>query len=218
MWGTALLLLVALIICWRPLLDMLKLAGDQEAVSEYLQTSGPAAPILLFVILFIQVFLALIPGHAFIVAGGYVFGFWQATVLTTISTTMATQLAFLFTRRHGLPFVKRIASENFIHYWNRIAGNRGKVFFFFAFILPIFPSDFMCYIAGLGRIQTRDFFFANFSGRFFVAAVLCSLGSHGFNKPIEYALVMVLLYGLIFLTWKPITKHFTQQSVQNDGD
>ena len=206
-WCTVLLMLMALWIWRRPLIAMFSLVGDHEAIVAYLHEYGLAAFVVLFILLFLQVFLAPIPGHAFIVAGGYVYGFWPSTLLTLDSTVIATQLAFIITRHYGLPLVKRLASEKFIDRWNKVAGNRGGVFFFFAFILPIFPSDFMCYIAGLGKISHRDFFLANFFGRFFIAAVLTSIGSHGFARPFEFALGIAVLYALLFLTLKPITKY-----------
>lgn len=205
-WGTVILMLGALLVWWRPLIDLLGLVGDQEAIIAYFERSGPTALVVLFILLFLQVFLAPIPGHAFMVAAGYVYGFWISVLLTLASTAIATQLAFILTRRYGLPVVQRLASEKFIDRWNKIAGNRGGVFFFFAFILPIFPSDFMCFVAGLGKISHRDFFFANFLGRLFIASVLCSIGSHGISNPIEFAIFIIVLYGFLFLTWKPIIK------------
>jgi len=214
-WGTILLMLAALAIWWRPLIELFQMVGNQEAIAAYLQEYGPSGLVVLFILLFIQVFLAPIPGHAFMVAGGYVYGFWPSTLLTLASTTIATQLAFILTRRYGLPLVKRFASEKFIDRWEKVAGNRGGIFFFFAFILPIFPSDFMCYIAGLGKISHRDFFLSNFFGRFFIAAVLTSIGSHGFEQPLQITLGIVGLYAMLFLIWRPIIKYFSLRATRN---
>lgn len=216
-WGTILLMLVALVIWWRPLIEMFKMVGDQDAVAVYLQDYGLAGLVVLFILLFLQVFLAPIPGHAFMVAGGYVYGFWPSTLLTLVSTVIATQLAFILTRRYGLPLVERLASEKFIDRWNKVAGNRGGVFFLFAFILPIFPSDFMCYIAGLGKISHREFFLSNFFGRFFIAAVLTSIGSHGFEQPLQITLGIVGLYTILFLIWRPITRYFSSREEQDNA-
>jgi len=216
-WGTILLMIAALAIWWRPLVEMFSMIGNQEAIAAYLQDHGLSGLIILFILLFLQVFLAPIPGHAFMVAGGYVYGFWPSTLLTLVSTVVATQLAFMLTRRYGLPLVERLASEKFIDRWNKVAGNRGGVFFFFAFILPIFPSDFMCYIAGLGKISHRDFFLSNFFGRFFIAAVLTSIGSHGFEQPLEITIGIVGLYAVLFLIWRPITKYFSLRAKKNSA-
>jgi uncharacterized membrane protein YdjX (TVP38/TMEM64 family) len=216
-WGTILLMLAALVIWWRPLIEMFQMVGNQEAIAAYLQEFGLSGLVVLFILLFIQVFLAPIPGHAFMIAGGYVYGFWPSTLLTLVSTVVATQLAFILTRRYGLPLVERLASDKFIDRWNKVAGNRGGVFFLFAFILPIFPSDFMCYIAGLGKISHRDFFLSNFFGRFFIAAVLTSIGSHGFEQPLEITLGIVGLYVILFLIWKPITKYFGSRATRDSA-
>ena len=79
-WCTVLLMLMALWIWRRPLIAMFSLVGDREAIVAYLHGYGLAAFVVLFILLFLQVFLAPIPGHAFIVAGGYVYGFWPSTL------------------------------------------------------------------------------------------------------------------------------------------
>ena len=90
---------------------------------------------VLFAILVFQVFLAAIPGHAFIVAGGYVYGLVIGSLITFSSTVLASQLAFLLTRRMGQSLVDRLAPRRVIDYWRRIAENQDAVFFLFLICL-----------------------------------------------------------------------------------
>jgi len=168
-------------------------------------------PVLLSIILTLQVFLAFIPGHAFIVAGGYIYGLLVGALITQVSTVFASQLAFLLTRRYGRPLVDRMAPANLIDHWNKLAEKQGGLFFFFAFILPIFPNDLMSFIAGLSNISPRKFFVANFLGRLPCAIFVTLIGSHGFELPLYFWVVIIILILGLCLLWKTISAQFEQR-------
>jgi len=212
-WGkTAFVLLgLILILYWRvQIFEMIKMIGDRDAIAAYLQQFGFVGPILLFIILALQVFLAVIPGHAFMVAGGYIYGLFWGALITQFSTVIASQLAFLLTRKYGRPLVDRIAPANVIEYWNKLAKSQGALFFFFAFILPIFPNDLMCFIAGLSLISPRKFFLANFLGRLPCAIFITLIGSHGFELPLYFWVLVVLVMILLSVFWKKFSSKFEQ--------
>lgn len=193
---------IAVLYWWEQLLDMLSMIGDRDAIVAFLNQFGFLGPIVLSSILGLQVFLAVIPGHAFMVAGGYVYGLVVGALITQTSTVIASQLAFLLSRRYGRPLVDRIAPANVIDHWNKLAERQGGLFFFFSFILPIFPNDLMCFIAGLSVIKPRKFFLANFFGRLPCAIFVTLVGSHGFELPLYFwALIVLAIIGLC-LIWK----------------
>ena len=212
-WGRAILILLGLtiILYWRvQIFEMIKMIGDREAIAAYLQQFGVAGPILLFIILALQVFLAIIPGHAFMVAGGYIYGLLMGTVITQFSTVIASQLAFLLTRKYGRPLVERIAPANVIEHWNKLAQSQGVVFFIFAFILPIFPNDLMCFIAGLSLISPKKFFLANFLGRLPCAIFVTLIGSHGFELPLYFWVLVISVMILLSVFWKKFSSKIEQ--------
>jgi len=191
---------------WRePLAEMLSMIGDRDAIVEYIHGFGPWGPIILTLILGVQVFLAFIPGHAFIVAGGYVYGFLIGTLITQAATVVASQLAYLLARKYGRPFVNRVVPENITDRWNGLAERQGGIFFFFAFILPIFPNDFMSFIAGLSSITPRNFFWANFFGRLPCAIFITLIGSHGFELPLQFWAAIILIVVGLCVFWKKIS-------------
>jgi uncharacterized membrane protein YdjX (TVP38/TMEM64 family) len=120
----------------------------------------------------------------------------------------------LLTRRFGRPLVDRFASGNVIDHWNKLAATQGPLFFFFAFILPIFPNDLMSFIAGLSTISSRKFFVANFFGRLPCAIFVTLIGSHGFELPISFWIVMVLVILGLCLAWKFLSSHL-ERLIQN---
>jgi uncharacterized membrane protein YdjX (TVP38/TMEM64 family) len=212
-WGKAILVMLGLIsiLYWQvQIFEIIKMIGDRDAIAAFLQQFGVIGPVILFVILALQVFMAVIPGHAIMVAGGYIYGLFIGALITQFSTVIASQLAFLLTRKYGRPLVDRIAPANIIEHWNKLSQSQGALFFFFSFILPIFPNDLMCFIAGMSEITPRKFFLANFFGRLPCAIFVTLIGSHGFEMPLYFWVLIVL--GMIFLSvfWKKISAKFEQ--------
>jgi uncharacterized membrane protein YdjX (TVP38/TMEM64 family) len=212
------IVLAAAVIIWywrNPLLNLISIIGDRDRIIEYIQGFGPWGPIVLFLILGAQVFLAVIPGHAFMVAGGYVYGLAVGSLITQLSTVITSQLAYLLARRYGRPFVNRMAPAHVIDRWNGLAERQGGIFFFFSFILPIFPSDLMCSIAGLTSISSRKFFVANFFGRLPCAIFITLIGSHGVEMPLQFwAVVVTIIVGLC-VSWKKISAGLDQRILTN---
>jgi uncharacterized membrane protein YdjX (TVP38/TMEM64 family) len=204
------LFIAAVLVCiwiWRtPLGELFNMIGDREAIVAYLQQYQGWGPLVLSLILGSQVFLAVIPGHAFMVAGGYIYGFLAGTLITQISTVIASQLAYLLARKAGRPFVNRMAPANVIDKWNKLAEKQGVLFFFFAFILPIFPNDLMCFIAGLSSIEPKKFFVANFFGRLPCAIFITLIGSHGVEMPLYFWILIILVMIGLCVSWKRISK------------
>jgi uncharacterized membrane protein YdjX (TVP38/TMEM64 family) len=209
--GLVLLVILAAIYWWNDLKTLFALVSDRDLIVAYLQQYGPLGPVVLFSALMLQVFFAIIPGHAFIVAGGYIYGLVIGSLIALASTVIAAQLAFLLTRRFGRPLVDRLAPKKVVDYWYKMAQNQGGVFFAFSFILPIFPNDLMSFVAALGTISPKRFFFANFFGRLPCAIFITLIGSHGIEMPIQYwAMIGAVLLGLT-LVWKRVTPTLEQR-------
>ena len=156
--------LIGLWLTREPLLDLLRLVGDREATTAFLQGYGTSGPIALSFLLVAQVFFAFIPGHILMISGGYVYGFMTAFLITLTSTVIGSQLAFVLARRAGRPVVNRLISAKLLDRWGQVAERNGAMFFLFAFWVPLFPSDAMCFVAGLSAISFRRFFVVNFLG------------------------------------------------------
>jgi uncharacterized membrane protein YdjX (TVP38/TMEM64 family) len=127
------------------------------------------------------------------------------TLITLTSTVAASQLAYQLTRKYGRPFVEQMIPKHLINRWDDLIQNHGGIFFFFAFILPIFPADFMPFIAGLSSIYPHHFFWANFSGRLLCAVFITLIGSHGFIVPPYFWVLGVLILLGLCVTWKRVS-------------
>ena len=187
------------------LYELISLAGDRQALIGMLDGYGGLGAVLLFLILALQVLLAAIPGHAFMVAGGYLYGFTLAFIITHVSTVFASQVAYELARRYGRPVVERLAPAQVVDKWTLAAKRQGLVFFFFSFILPIFPSDVMNFVAGLSGLSPRKFLLASGLGRLPTSILFVLIGASGFRISPALLVTAVVVTIAAFILWKRVT-------------
>jgi len=195
-----LLIVLLLVIFYQDIADYMKIITDQESVSAYLQSFGILGPVVLFCLLIAQVFIAIIPGHALMVTAGYVYGV-LGLVIVIISTILGSEIAFFIARKYGRGLIYKLASQQTIDKWDKAAHNQGILFYFFSFLLPIFPNDLMCYVAGLATISPKRFFVANVLGRTCTAVIVTMIGMYGLNPPAWFLVALAFAVIALFAGW-----------------
>jgi uncharacterized membrane protein YdjX (TVP38/TMEM64 family) len=207
---------ITLLMIWRfyePLLSAWQWFSDLDAIVASIQGSGLWGPVILFLLILVQLFVAFIPGHALVAASGYVYGAPLTIAIVSVSGVLGSQLAFFLARKYGRPLIYKLASKETIDKWDKIAGNRGPLFYFFMFVLPFVPSDMMCYVGGLGKISARRFFAANLIGRVWSTIEVALIGSYGFQPPLIFWVLFALSLVALYVAWLiydrsvPPTKH-----------
>ena len=183
----------------QSLSEWLAVLSDQELVSNYVQSYGVLAPVVLAFLQVLQVIVAFIPGHVFVIAGGYIYGFPWGLVFNIVCVVAASQLGFMLARWAGRPIVHRLAPRETIDKWETIAEKQGFLFFTIAFVLPVFPTDIMNFVAGLSGISPRKFLAANFLGRFPSVLLLTLIGSHGLELSNTTWALLALLVTAVYI-------------------
>lgn len=195
----------------QPVWEMLSLVGDQEAASAYLKGFGLLGPLVLAIVQLIQILVAVIPGHVFLIAAGYVYGFPLGLLLNVVYIVAASQFSFSLARWAGRPFISRLVSNEQLEKWYAIGEKQGFTFFTVAFVLPVFPTDLMNFVAGLSGISSRKFLAANFLGRLPGAVILTLIGSHGLQfSPAAWAAVLILTTS-VYISGRFILSRIEQQ-------
>lgn len=199
------ILLVTPLLLWllwlarQPLEAFLSLLSDQEIVSAYIISYGAWAPLALAAAQLLQVMLAFIPGHVFVIAAGYIYGFPLGLALNLVCIVGASQLAYVLARWAGRPFIHRLAAPHVIAHWEQIADKKGFIFFTIAFVLPVFPTDLMNFVAGLSGISPRRFLAANFLGRLPSAVMLTLIGSHGLELSNLHWAILAIIVATLYI-------------------
>ena len=106
-------LLIVALLTWllrQSLAEWLAVLSDQAYVSSYVQSYGALAPLILAALQVLQVIVAFIPGHVFVIAGGYIYGLPWGLIFNIVCVVSASQLGFLLARWFGRPIVNRLAA------------------------------------------------------------------------------------------------------------
>lgn len=121
----------------------------------------------------VQVVAAPIPGEVTGFLGGYFYGAFWGIILSTIGLTMGSWLAFTLSRLFGKPFVEKMVKKETIERFDYLLRHKkADVLVFLLFLIPGFPKDYLCYILGLGPMNTGIFLIISTAGRFFGTCLL----------------------------------------------
>ncbi|WP_410177000.1 TVP38/TMEM64 family protein [Streptococcus equi] len=125
----------------------------------YLMELGILAPCLFILLQIIQVVYPIIPGGLTCVLGHVVFGPFWGFLYNTLGIFIGSLLSFILARKYGEQFAKAFVSDDtynkYIPYLNK--GKYFERFLITAFILPGFPDDFLCMVAGLSSMSIKTF-------------------------------------------------------------
>lgn len=130
----------------------------REQIQDYISSTGAIAPLVFILASFLQVTLIPIPSTVTILAGSFLFGAPLSFIYSYIGIMFGAILAFALGRVLGRPYIAWVAgSQENVDTWLAKLRGRENVFLFFAFLLPVFPDDFLCSIAGMLPIKFSTF-------------------------------------------------------------
>lgn len=195
------LLLVLILVFRASILEWFTWFGNRDAVTHTIRGLGIWGPVVLIILLILQTFLAFIPGQALMVTCGFVYGFLPGFLISWLGLVIGGQLAFELARRYGRNFAERWVSPHILNKWDKASEGQGSGFFTISLVLPIFPNDAMCYVAGLGKISTRQFSLANSFGRAIACLFTSIIGAYGNTLGLYEWLLIGLIVVLICIGW-----------------
>ena len=196
----SLLLLTVLAWLFREKLEAsLSILRDREQLAAKARQLGPVAPLVLGLLLMLQVIIPMIPGQAIVLTCGYLYGPVGGGLLTATALFLSGQIAFATARYAGRPIVYRLASPKALDHWERLAAQRGVIFYACAYTLPFMPSDLLVYVAGLGHLSTRRFTAANILGRLPMGVITAILGAYQLKPPPAFWLIPGLVITLALI-------------------
>ena len=146
----------------------------REQLQTYIQGTGAIATLVFILITFEQVTLVPIPGAVTILAGSYLFGFWASFLYSYIGMMIGSIVSFALGRVIGRPYVNWVAGEKQkADEWIKKLKGRETVFLFFAFLLPLFPDDILCAVAGALPIRWITFMIMQIITR--ATSIICTM-------------------------------------------
>lgn len=187
------------------------LLSDRQKITEIIQKFGIFAPLCYMLLQATQTVIAPIPGQVTGLVGGYLFGWW-GILWTVIGSAFGFFIVFTLARRFGRPLVEKIIKKEHLDRFDFIAGKKAPIILFIIFLLPGFPDDVVCYVAGLTEIPIKQLMAMIIIGR--LPAVIMtnifgdSIGNGDFLPLFIITILTALLLSLALIFKKPLMNYF----------
>lgn len=147
--GALLIYLILDIALQGPLMSLL---SNRDQLVASVESWGIFAPLLYILLQIAQTVAAPIPGQIVGSVGGFLFGGW-GILWTLIGSLIGDWIVFKIARRFGRPLLEKLFKKSAIAKFDFIIDAKGASLILFAiFLLPGFPDDIVCYIAGLTKL------------------------------------------------------------------
>lgn len=173
--------------------------GSPEQMGEYIVRSAPWSHLTYFGVQILSVVIAPIPSNITAAAGAYLFGLWPSFLLTWGAVAAGSALVFALARVLGRQFAAQFVSEKLSERYLDLIRRKRDIFLLLAFLLPFFPDDILCILAGLTDISFRRFFLLVLAARPWGLLVSCMVGSATLSIPL-WGMILLGIAGLaVFL-------------------
>lgn len=128
-----------------------------EALRQYIQQAGKLAALIFILFSFLQVVLLPVPGSIAVAAGTAMFGPFKCSVYSFIGIVLGSVTAFAVGRLVGYKAVCWIVGQDSLDKWQEKLKGKDYLILSLMFLLPLFPDDILCFIAGLSSMTWSYF-------------------------------------------------------------
>lgn len=155
---------------------------------------------------FLQVTFLPLPSPIFVVAGSLIFGPFQSSLLSLAGILLGSAVAFFIGRVFGKKVVRFMVGKEAQEKWTKKL-SKYKYSFFLMMLLPLFPDDILCLVAGLTDMSWGFFMTTQFISRpigIFLVSYLSSgdiIPYYGWGL-VVWAVLAVGAATLIYLSYK----------------
>lgn len=172
---------------------------SKENIQRYVSSFGAWAPFVFFLLQFIQVIFSPIPGSITTIAGGLLFGFFYGFLISLAAVFLGSICAFMLGKIFGKPLVIKIAGQEVVDKYTNTVSSRQRIVLFMMFLLPFFPDDLLCLIAGLSAMRLPSFSLLVILTRPWGLLFSALVGSGVISIPFWCWIIIAAVVGVLFI-------------------
>ena len=128
-----------------------------DGLREYISETGSMAALIYIAFCFLQVVLLPVPGSVAVGVGVAMFGPLKCAIFSFIGIVIGSIVAFYVGRKIGYKAACWIAGKDSIDKWLDKLKGKDYLILSIMFLLPLFPDDVLCFVAGLSSMTDRYF-------------------------------------------------------------
>ncbi len=160
--------------------DLKKYNTDAEkilALAKMIENTGAWGMAVFVLLQILQIVILPLPAALCYIPGVQIWGELVATLLASAGVLIGSVIAYFIGKIWGRKAVVWIAGEETTQKYASYFGKKGKTIFVLMQILPFFPDDILCMVAGLTSMNFAFFFVTMLVVRPLIIAAYCYLGS-----------------------------------------
>lgn len=146
-------------------------------LTEIIRSTGEWGMLVYVLIQILQVVVLPLPAAVCYIPGSLIWGGLTATLLASAGVISGSLIAYAIGRFFGKRAAEWIAGKEAVEKYAKFIGNKGKVIFLLMQILPFFPDDILCIVAGLTSMNFAFFIVTIVVVRPVIIALYCFLGT-----------------------------------------
>jgi uncharacterized membrane protein YdjX (TVP38/TMEM64 family) len=170
---------------------------NPDDLQQYIREEGKWAPLVFIFVQILQVIIAPIPGNVTTLVGGLLFGYTLGFIYGATGLIIGSSLAFGLARYYGKPVIIRFAGMERYEKYSRLFTKKGRVLLFMLFLMPFFPDDILCLIAGVSSMTYWNFLLFVIFGRLPGVFVTVFIGSGSLKLPVFAWVLLGLGTGVV---------------------
>lgn len=154
-----------------------------------------------------QVIILPIPAAIICIVGSLIYGPFLGGIYCSIGVLIGSFVSFVLGKTFGYRIVAWIAGKENTDKYSEIIRKRGGFFLFLAFLLPMFPDDILCLIAGITNMKFKTFAWITIITR--PIGVICmSYFGGGHIIPFSgwglyvWSILLVIIVAIVFIIYK----------------
>lgn len=185
--------------------------SDRQKITTAIQSFGIFAPLVYILLQATQTVIAPIPGQVTGFVGGFLFGWW-GILWTVIGSAIGFFIVFSLSRKFGRPLIEKIIKKEHLDRFDFVAGKKAPLILFLIFLLPGFPDDIVCYVAGLTEVPIKQLMLLIVLGR--LPSVIMtnifgdSVGNGDFLPLFIISTIAAILLATAAIFHKPLMQYF----------
>ena len=142
---------------WFVGVPMVRMAREPEQFRLWVDSFGILSRLIFLGIVVFQVLVAFVPGETIELAAGYIFGFWEGSLLTMAGFLIGSWMIFSLVKRFGVRLVEVFFSKAQIEEVSFLKNpQKTKALAFILMTIPGTPKDFLSYFAGLTQMMLKE--------------------------------------------------------------
>lgn len=188
-------------------LNLLYIFSSVTTLKDYILSTQEKGVFVYILIQFLQVVFLPIPASVICIAGSLIYGGLLGAVYCSIGVLLGSYVSYTLGRVFGYRLVSWIVGKDNTDKYSDILRKRGGFFLALAFLLPMFPDDILCFIAGVTKMSFRKFFWITFVTRPIGVICMAFFGG-GYIIPFTgwgiyaWAVILVLAVASVVVVYK----------------